>query len=421
MPFRFVHTADIHLDSPLRSLSLRNRDLADLIGDATRKALVRIVDLCLEEKVDALLIAGDLYDGDQTSMKTARFLASQMERLHEADIRVFKIRGNHDALSKITQQLVLPPSVKVFGASAETVEIDAGGLSVAIHGLSFAKPHAPDSLLPKYRAPLVGAANIGLMHTSLAGAIGHDPYAPCTVADLQASGFDYWALGHIHQRAVYQGPRTIVMPGMPQGRDINEGGEKSVSLVTIADDRSVTVEERLTGIAQFERIGVDVTGAADWRELVNRLGDALETRRGDTRSEHLVARLNLSGATELSWAIRRDLDLLLAEAEQRADRIGKTWIDKIELGVAPPAIRTSAAADPVVELGDLMRSDVMEGHGFREEVREMVKELLDDLPAESRGFSGHSEEALESLVDTLIREGGEDVIARLKNSGEGEE
>lgn len=421
MPFRFVHTADIHLDSPLKSLSLRNRDLADLIGDATRKALVRIVDLCLEEKVDALLIAGDLYDGDQTSMKTARFLASQMERLHEAGIRVFKIRGNHDALSKITQQLVLPPSVKVFGASAEMVEIDADGLSVAIHGMSFAKPHAPDSLLPKYQAPLVGAANIGLMHTSLAGAIGHDPYAPCTVADLQASGFDYWALGHIHQRAVYHGPRTIVMPGIPQGRDINEGGEKSVSLVTIADDRSVTVEERLTGIAQFERIGVDVTAVTDWRELVNRLGDALEIRRGDTRSEHLIARLNFTGATELSWAIRRDLDLLLAEAEQRADRIGKTWIDKIELGIAPPTIRTSAAADPVVELGDLMRSDVMAGHGFREEVREMVKELLDDLPAESRGFSGHSEEALESLVDTLIREGGEDVIARLKNSGEGDE
>lgn len=421
MPFRFVHTADIHLDSPLKSLSLRNRDLADLIGDATRKALVRIVDLCLEEKVDALLIAGDLYDGDQTSMKTARFLASQMERLHEAGIRVFKIRGNHDALSKITQQLVLPPSVKVFGASAETVEIDADGLSVAIHGMSFAKPHAPDSLLPKYRPALVGAANIGLMHTSLAGAIGHDPYAPCTVADLQASGFDYWALGHIHQRAVYQGPRTIVMPGIPQGRDINEAGEKSVSLVTISDDRSVTVEERLTGIAQFERIGVDVTGATDWRELVNRLGDALEIRRADTRSEHLVARLSLSGATELSWAIRRDLDLLLAEAEQRADRIGKTWIDKIELGVTPPAIRTSAAADPVVELGDLMHSDVMAGHGFREEVREMVKELLDDLPAESRGFSGHSEEALEGFIDTLIREGGEDVIARLKNSGEGDE
>ncbi|HEV7435289.1 MAG TPA: DNA repair exonuclease, partial [Pseudorhizobium sp.] len=111
MPFRFIHTADIHLDSPLRSLSLRNKDLASLIGDSTRQALIAIVDLCLEEQVDALIIAGDLYDGEQTSMKTARFLATQLGRLHEADITVYKIRGNHDALSRITKELVLPPTV----------------------------------------------------------------------------------------------------------------------------------------------------------------------------------------------------------------------------------------------------------------------------------------------------------------------
>ncbi len=99
MAYRFVHAADIHLDSPLRSLALRDRDLADLIGNATRLAFVSIVELCLAEKVDALLLAGDLYDGDQTSMKTARFLSEQIRRLHEASIRVFIIRGNHDALS----------------------------------------------------------------------------------------------------------------------------------------------------------------------------------------------------------------------------------------------------------------------------------------------------------------------------------
>ena len=115
MAFRFIHTADLHLDSPLRSLSLRNPDLAALVGDATRAAFSAIVDLCLEERVDALMIAGDLYDGDQTSMKTARFLADEMARLAEAGILVFKIRGNHDALSRITKQLTLPDTVTVFG------------------------------------------------------------------------------------------------------------------------------------------------------------------------------------------------------------------------------------------------------------------------------------------------------------------
>src|SRR5262245_25190452 len=110
MAYRFVHAADIHLDSPLRSLALRDEALADLIGNATRRAFVRTVDLCLAERVDALLLAGDLYDGEQTSMKTARFLAEQMRRLDEANIQVFAIRGNHDAMSQITAELTLPES-----------------------------------------------------------------------------------------------------------------------------------------------------------------------------------------------------------------------------------------------------------------------------------------------------------------------
>lgn len=94
---------------------------------------MRIVDLCLEECVDALVLAGDLYDGDQTSMKTARFLAEQVRRLHQAGIRVFIIRGNHDALSRITKELTLPDSVKVFGGRAEAVAVDrdAGHFPVA--------------------------------------------------------------------------------------------------------------------------------------------------------------------------------------------------------------------------------------------------------------------------------------------------
>ncbi|TIW13177.1 MAG: DNA repair exonuclease, partial [Mesorhizobium sp.] len=246
MAFRFIHTADIHLDSPLRSLALRNPELAELVGDASRQAFVAVVDLCLAERVDALVIAGDLYDGDQTSMKTARFLASQMTRLHQAGVRVYMIRGNHDSMSRITKQLVLPDTVTIFGGRCQSVIQSGTAIDVAFHGLSFANPKAPESLLPKYAAPQEGAANVGIMHTSLAGSPGHDVYAPCSVADLHSHGFDYWGLGHIHLRQVYLGASTLVMPGIPQGRDINEAGEKSVTLVTIRDDRSVEMEERLT-------------------------------------------------------------------------------------------------------------------------------------------------------------------------------
>ena len=214
MAYRFVHTADIHLDSPLRSLALRDPDLAELIGNASRHAFRNIIDLCINEQVDALLLAGDLYDGDQTSMKTARFLATQVQKLHEAGIRVFIIRGNHDALSRITRELVYPETVKVFGGRAEAIAIDrpSNEIPVVIHGLSFAEPRAPESLIHKYKPPVEGAVNIGMMHTSLAGASGHDPYAPCSLDDLRAKNFQYWALGHIHKRSVMEGDCAIVMP-----------------------------------------------------------------------------------------------------------------------------------------------------------------------------------------------------------------
>lgn len=416
MPFRFIHTADIHLDSPLRSLALRNADLAELIGDATRQALVRIVDLCLEEQVDALVIAGDLYDGDQTSMKTARFLAGQLQRLHGAGIATFVIRGNHDALSRITKELILPESAKVFTGRSEVIEGEYGDLRVAVHGLSFAQQHAPESLLPKYKPPVADAVNIGIMHTSLAGAPGHDLYAPCNVSDLHGSGFDYWALGHVHLRHQHAGSRAVVMPGMPQGRDVNEAGEKTVSLVTIRDDRSIVVEERLTSIAQFERLAVDLSAATSWREVVDLAERAIAGARDRTRSEYLVARLRLAGATPLSWLIRRDRDLLLTELQHRAEGLGRSWVEKLEIATSEPSVSTTGgvAADPVAELGILIREDVVHRQAIKGEIRDLVEEIRDDLPADLRGIAGGDEAALEAFVDALLAEGSDEILARLK-------
>ena len=420
MPFRFVHTADIHLDSPLRSLSLRNPELAQLIGDSTRQALVSIVALCLEEQVDALIIAGDLYDGEQTSMKTARFLAAQLARLSQAGIAVYKIRGNHDALSKITQELVLPDGVKVFGGRAEMVLHTGNGIDIAIHGMSFGKPQAPESLLPKYRPPEAGAVNIGIMHTSVGGAAGHDLYAPTSATDLHAAGFDYWALGHIHKRTQHAGVRTVIMPGMPQGRDINEAGEKTVSLVTVGDDRSIRVEERLTSVAQFERVSVDLSDAQDWRSAMGRIEAALGAARNATRAPHLVARLQLNGRTAMAWRLRRDRDLLLAETEQRAEGLGQVWIEKIEIATeAPSQASSSVLADPVNELGELMRRDILTAPMTLADVKHLVEDLRSELPAEIRNFAGSDEAELDSFVELLLAEGSADILARLRSDNAG--
>jgi DNA repair exonuclease SbcCD nuclease subunit len=416
VPFRFVHTADIHLDSPLKSLALRDPALSERIGNATRSTFRRIVDLCLEEEVDALLIAGDLYDGEQTSMKTALFLAGELARLDQAGIATFIIRGNHDALSKITAELVLPDSVKVFGARADLVTIARpGGADIVIHGISFREPRAPESLLPRYRPPLEGAVNIGLMHTSLGGSPGHDVYAPCSLAELDNSGFRYWALGHIHQRSVAAVRATVVMPGIPQGRDINEGGAGSVSLVTVHDDGAISVEERIVASARFDRISTDLSGETEWTGMVARIRQMLEQLPGDD-GLHRVVRLSLTGATPLAWRLRRELDLVETEARHHAERIGGITIEKVETRCAPLETKSAISADPIGELARLIETDVLASSMFEEQAAEVVNELTRSLPIELRGILGHEQAEIVERVDLLAREGVENVLARLRDS-----
>ena len=416
MGFRFVHTADVHLDSPLATLALRDPALAELIGGATRKAFVAVIDLCLAEQVDALMIAGDLYDGEQTSMKTARFLADQLKRLDEAGVAAFIIRGNHDAESRITRELTLPESIKVFAGRAEAVSLTRGGLEVAVHGVSFAHKHAPESLLPKLRAPIPGSVNIGIMHTSLNGSPGHDLYAPCALSDLHGAGFDYWALGHIHRRIEERGRATIVMPGNPQGRDINEAGRKSATLVAITDDRKITIEEGLTSVAQFERLRIDLSGLDDWGEALKRIEKGLLAARVAAPSEHLVARLTLAGATPLAWRLRSDADLLAEESRRAGAAIGKTWIDKIELECAgPSAAGTAPSSDPVTELRALMETEVAQSKAYLDALREIAEELSRNLPHGARdGLLGQDPGEFAKILRAAAREGAENVLAHLR-------
>lgn len=403
MPFRFVHTADLHLDSPLRSLALRDPDLADLIAGASRHALQRIVDLCLAEQVDALLIAGDLYDGSQTSMKTARFLSAQLARLDQAGLRCFIIRGNHDAESLITRELTLPPSTHVFGARAGLEVIDTDALRIAIHGLSFRDRRAPESLLPRYRAPVSGAINIGMMHTSLNGAAGHDPYAPCALADLHASGFDYWALGHIHKRAVYSGVAQVVMPGIPQGRDIGEAGAGSATLVTITAAGAIKLEERVVALARFARLPIDITELRDWPELRTAIHDTL--RKQDMITPHLVARLDFIGAGPLAARLLRDRDLALAEAQDIARGLGQCWVEKLEfhLGtVAPPAGELTA-------LARLITDDILPSDAYKDALEDLRATLQAALPPELRdGFDQVDPDLISAgIAEVLTRLGGQ--------------
>jgi DNA repair exonuclease SbcCD nuclease subunit len=204
---KFLHAADIHLDSPLRGLQRYEGAPVEEIRQASRRALENLVQLALDQSVAFVLIAGDLYDGDWKDHRTGLYFVSQMVRLREAGIPVIAIAGNHDAANKMTRTLPLPENVHLLDhKKPETFLLEQPG--VAIHGQSFATPSVLEDLSAAYPPAVGGMLNIGLLHTCATGREGHQPYAPCTIPGLISKHYDYWALGHAHGWARGAQPRA---------------------------------------------------------------------------------------------------------------------------------------------------------------------------------------------------------------------
>jgi exonuclease SbcD len=404
---KILHTADVHLDSPLRSLALRDPELRDRVRTSSRAALTRIVDTALAEEVAALLIAGDLFDGAERSARTAAFLTLQLERLRERGIQAFYIKGNHDAENPLTGELTLPDNVHVFDGRGGKVQLAE---DVWIHGVSFANRHAPESLLPKFPAPVEGAVNIAMLHTSLSGAEGHDPYAPCTVGELTAAGFDYWALGHVHRRQVHSESPWIVMPGTPQGRDMGEPGPKSATLLTI--DNAIEIEEVPTSTVEFLHIQVDVADTDSDDALRDILRRTLRDTARNLVSESGVVRLELAGSTRRRWQVLRDQDVWKETAAQYARETGTLWLDKVVFDMTDTAERGHTATD---ELAGIMKT-IREEPGFSETCRAEIDGILQELAPQRRAELLPDEAAMDQLARRLAEAGAERILARMKGA-----
>jgi exonuclease SbcD len=410
---KILHTADIHLDSPLASLALRDEALRANIQSATRSAFVRIVDTAIAEGVAALLIAGDLYDGAQRSAKTAAFLVGQLERLRAAEVPVFYIKGNHDADNPITGQVALPDNVHIFDGRGGKVQLT--GTDIWIHGVSFSSRNAPGSLLGKFGSPVSGAVNIAMLHTSLAGAAGHDNYAPCSVAELAALGFNYWALGHVHKRQVHSEAPWIVMPGIPQGRDIGEAGLKSATLLTI-ENGTIVIEEVPTSVTSFLQHSIDVSNAEADDEIRQMIRSGLHAsihsmRAGDTA----ILRLTIAGRTARHWQVLRDRDIWAETVSQIAEETGRLWIEKLNFALeAPIAAADSSATE---ELGQLM-AQIASEEGFAAHALAEVDEVLSQLPPARRAELMSDAAALSVLTNDLAKAGLQHLFALMKGASE---
>ncbi len=381
---KFIHAADLHLDSPLRGLDAYEGAPVERLRGASRLALGALVDLAIGRAVDLVLLAGDIYDGDWTDFRTGLFFRAQLQRLSKAGIGVFIVKGNHDAQSQITRTLPAVERVHVFAAShCETVDLP--GLGVAVHGRSFAVRAVTDDLLPGYPAALANRFNIGMLHTSLNGREGHDAYAPTSVAALVDKGYDYFALGHVHAREIVRdaAPR-IVFPGNLQGRHARETGPKGCELVTVEGGRIVSAEFVALDVVRWHRLEIDAAGVGDIDTLARRFREGMrEAAAGAPEHLHAV-RVHLSGNSALH-ALEAEQPGCLQAAIQAAcqDLDGcDAWVEQVRCELRSPFDRAGAAArddalGEVVRLVDaLSNDDAQLAAWFAAQVADMK-----DLPA----------------------------------------
>jgi DNA repair protein SbcD/Mre11 len=396
--FKFIHAADIHLDSPLRGLSRYDDAPVDLLRNATRMAFSKLVDMALEEDVSFVIIAGDLYDGTWRDFKTGLFFVSEMHRLRQKGIHCYLLYGNHDAESQLTKNLPLPDNVKFFSAKkAETFVLD--DIQVTLHGHSYKQRDMMDNLAAGYPEPVEGTFNIGVLHTGLGGYAAHASYAPCSIEQLKAKGYDYWALGHIHQQEILHENPHIIFSGNLQGRHIAEQGAKGAVLISIQDNALVHMEWIYPDVVRWKKLELDLTSCQsreDIRPIFEKV--MLDTVEQEAGGRTLAIRLVLSISADLYNLIMADEAHFRAELQALAtgNHGEAVWVEQIKYKVSPNTGCQSVEEhqDAVMELQDIL-GRATEDKDLMQAINKDLAVLLNYLPTE---ISSNPDLELLSLV-----------------------
>jgi DNA repair protein SbcD/Mre11 len=326
---RFLHTADIHLDSPLKGLEAHEDAPIEEIRGATRRAFDNCIELAIEEGVDFLLIVGDLYDVDWKDYNTGLFFASRMGRLKKAGIAVFIVSGNHDAVNQITKTMPLPDNVKLFSSTKpDSIRLDH--LGVIIHGQSYSTRAVKENLVLNYPQYQSGYFNIGLLHTSLTGREGHEDYAPCTLDELKSKGYDYWALGHVHRREIVADDPWVVFPGNIQGRHIRETGTKGATLVTIEDGHITAVQHHELDVLRWAICQVDLSLCETSNNIYEAVQQAFELELEKASGKPLALRLILTGRCPVHAQLLERTAQWTEEFRGIGAGLGNIWLEKVK-------------------------------------------------------------------------------------------
>ena len=409
--FSFVHAADLHLGSPMRGLSLRDDIVSAQFARAIRAAVSALVDRTLTSGARFLVIAGDVYDGAWKDASVGLFFNREVARLDRAGVPVFVLRGNHDAQSIVTQSVPLPENVRSFSARSPQTHV-LEDLNVALHGQSFADRRAGDNLARGYPAPRPHCFNIGVLHTSLTGRPPHADYAPCSIEDLVSKGYDYWALGHVHQfERVHMDP-PIVYPGNLQGRNIRETGAKGAVLVRVEDGHVESIERIVVDQARWMRLDLDITPFDTVSDMHVALKAQADMMVQDADARPVAVRVTLSGRSPLHDELLADRGQVCAELEAVLHHVGSDfWLEKVKLDVTPPS-RTDGEPASTLDL-DYLIGAAVEDPTFEDAYTAALDILKAKMPP---GLLDPDEPFGESAV-ALIDEARAVLAARLREKG----
>lgn len=412
---KFIHAADIHLDSPLNGLSAYPDAPAEQLRSATRDAFTELVDLAIAEEADFMVIAGDLYDGSWRDFNTGIFFVKEMGRLKRADISVYVLFGNHDAESEMTKKLEMPDNVHVFGPSKpQTFKVD--GLAVSLHGQSFKQRDVTTNLAIGYPVPTTGHFNIGVLHTALEGYASHATYAPCTVDELHAKGYDYWALGHVHEFEQWIGASTIVFPGNLQGRNVKERGRRGAVMVTVDDAGDVAVERIFIDVLRWEHLALDASDCETLADVVLKTGRALEVLLETDGEVPRAARITIQGNTKAHGALFGQEAQLRSEVLAQIASIGneRLWLEKVRIATRPlvDAEKLHERMDAFTDLQAILEeaaSDV----NFIEELQTALAPFAAKAPLDLQEAVPLIEKIRTGELKELVEEVGPSLLAHL--------
>jgi DNA repair protein SbcD/Mre11 len=408
MSFTFLHAADLHLGSPFTGLALRDETLAQRFAKASRDAFSNLISRAIEERVSFVVIAGDIYDGEWKDTAIGLFFNREVARLDRTGIRVFVLKGNHDAESVVTRAISLPGNVFQFPTRPKTVRIEE--LEVALHGRSFSDRAMTENIVLDYPDPVPGWFNIGVLHTSCEGRPGHANYAPCTVSQLKSLGYQYWALGHVHEYEELGWDPWIVFPGNLQGRSIRECGPKGAVLVDVDDGRVTAVRRLIVDQARWAVVAVNLDGIAEGAEALRKIEDEIRPATEQAEGRLLAVRVQLTGASALHHVLKADPQSFSDEVQAAADRCREdVWVESLRIEIAETPVHTSSDASIDSLDLDAALTPLLSDPALRKSAADLIAEITAKLP---RGISTNDLPLADEL-DGILQDARSLVLGRL--------